>query len=80
LGNVFERSEALILPLACCLKPRAYLVERLEVLNESQVTWATEVDGNSWRIRINNFPNELMHGLMIGNGPAMLSQNMKLEL
>jgi uncharacterized protein YjaG (DUF416 family) len=28
--------------------------------------WAVEVDGNSWRIRINDFPDELIYSLMIG--------------
>jgi hypothetical protein len=32
--------------------------------------WAAEVDGNSWRIRINDFPDELMYSLMIGSENA----------
>jgi len=29
--------------------------------------WATEVDGNAWRVRVNDFPDDLMYSLMIGN-------------
>jgi uncharacterized protein YjaG (DUF416 family) len=29
--------------------------------------WAAEVDGNSWQVRINDFPDELMYSLMIGS-------------
>ena len=32
--------------------------------------WATEVDGTIWRIRINDFPDELMYSLIIGNENA----------
>lgn len=32
--------------------------------------WATEVGGNSWQIRINDFPDELMYSLMIGSENA----------
>jgi hypothetical protein len=32
--------------------------------------WAVEVDGKSWRIRINDFPDELMYSLMIGGENA----------
>jgi uncharacterized protein YjaG (DUF416 family) len=32
--------------------------------------WAAEVDGDSWRIRINDFPDELMYSLMIGSENA----------
>jgi hypothetical protein len=28
--------------------------------------WATEVDGTIWRVRINDFPDELMYSLIIG--------------
>ena len=31
---------------------------------------ATEVDGNSWRVRINDFPDELMYSLIIGSETA----------
>ena len=29
--------------------------------------WAAEVDGISWRVRVNDFPDELMYSLMIGS-------------
>jgi uncharacterized protein YjaG (DUF416 family) len=32
--------------------------------------WETEVDGNSWRVRINDFPDEFMYSLMIGSENA----------
>ncbi|HXT53085.1 MAG TPA: DUF416 family protein [Candidatus Eisenbacteria bacterium] len=32
--------------------------------------WATEVDGAIWRVRINDFPDELMYSLIIGNENA----------
>jgi hypothetical protein len=32
--------------------------------------WAAEVDGNEWRVRINDFPDELMYSLIIGAEPA----------
>lgn len=32
--------------------------------------WAAEVDGNSWRVRINDFPDELMYSLMVGSESA----------
>jgi len=32
--------------------------------------WAAEVDGNSWRVRVNDFPDELMYSLMIGSENA----------
>ena len=32
--------------------------------------WAAEVDGNAWRVRINDFPDELMYSLMIGEESA----------
>lgn len=32
--------------------------------------WATEVDGNFWRIRVNDFPDELMYSLIIGDENA----------
>jgi uncharacterized protein YjaG (DUF416 family) len=32
--------------------------------------WATEVDGTIWRVRINDFPDELMYSLIIGNENA----------
>lgn len=32
--------------------------------------WAAEVDGNSWRIRINDFPDELMYSLVVGSENA----------
>ena len=32
--------------------------------------WETEVDGTTWRIRINDFPDELMYSLIIGNENA----------
>ena len=32
--------------------------------------WAAEVDGISWRVRINDFPDELMYSLMIGSENA----------
>jgi hypothetical protein len=32
--------------------------------------WAAEVDGISWRIRINDFPDELMYSLVIGDENA----------
>lgn len=28
--------------------------------------WASEVDGEPWRVRVNDFPDELMYSLMIG--------------
>jgi hypothetical protein len=28
------------------------------------------VDGNSWRVRVNDFPDELMYSLMIGSDNA----------
>jgi hypothetical protein len=31
---------------------------------------AAEVDGNSWRVRIKNFPDELMYSLMVGSENA----------
>jgi hypothetical protein len=30
-------------------------------------SWAAEVDGQSWRVRLNDFPDELMYGLVIGD-------------
>jgi hypothetical protein len=44
--------------------------QRLNDLNESQVIWAAEVGGDSWRVRINDFPDELMYSLMIGSENA----------
>lgn len=32
--------------------------------------WAAEVDGNTWRIRVNDFPDELMYSLIIGGESA----------
>jgi hypothetical protein len=32
--------------------------------------WAAEVDGNSWRVRINDFPDECMYSLIIGSETA----------
>lgn len=32
--------------------------------------WAAEVDGNSWRVRINDFPDELMYSLLINDENA----------
>jgi len=32
--------------------------------------WATDVDGIAWRIRVNDFPDELMYSLIIGNESA----------
>jgi len=32
--------------------------------------WAAEVDGISWRVRVNDFPDELMYSLMIGSDNA----------
>jgi len=32
--------------------------------------WATDVDGNSWRVRVNDFPDELMYSLIIGSENA----------
>jgi len=32
--------------------------------------WGTEVDGTSWRIRVNDFPDELMYSLIIGSESA----------
>jgi len=32
--------------------------------------WQTEVDGNSWRIRVNDFPDEPMYSLIIGSENA----------
>jgi hypothetical protein len=32
--------------------------------------WETEVDGTNWRIRINDFPDELIYSLIIGNENA----------
>jgi hypothetical protein len=33
--------------------------------------WATEVDGNTWQVRINDFPDELLYSLIIASGPAL---------
>jgi hypothetical protein len=33
-------------------------------------SWTTEVDGNSWRVRINDFPDELIYSMMIGSENA----------
>jgi len=52
------------------------LVEKLarEVLWQSTTDpihpWAAEVDDATWRIRINDFPDELMYSLMIGEQSA----------
>jgi hypothetical protein len=43
-------------------------VEPLELLNPSYL--GGEVDGNSWRVRINDFPDELTYNLMIGSENA----------
>jgi uncharacterized protein YjaG (DUF416 family) len=32
--------------------------------------WAAEVDGNTWRVRVNDFPDELMYSLIIGGENA----------
>jgi uncharacterized protein YjaG (DUF416 family) len=32
--------------------------------------WATEVDGIAWRVRVNDFPDELMYSLIIGDESA----------
>jgi uncharacterized protein DUF416 len=37
---------------------------------DSIYPWAADVDGNSWRVRINDFPDELMYSLTIGRETA----------
>jgi hypothetical protein len=32
--------------------------------------WATEVKGNTWQIRINDFPDELLYSLIINETPS----------
>jgi uncharacterized protein YjaG (DUF416 family) len=38
--------------------------------NDRAHPWATEVDGTPWRIRVNDFPDELMYTLIIGSENA----------
>jgi len=32
------------------------------------VPWGAEVDGESWQVRLNDFPDELMYSLLVGGG------------
>jgi len=38
--------------------------------NDPALPWAAEVDGTTWRIRVNDFPDELMYSLIIGSDNA----------
>jgi hypothetical protein len=49
------------------LKARLARTLRWSAAEDPDMPWITEVDGASWQVRLNDFPDELMYSLLIGD-------------